>query len=485
VSRPDPVATTDRTSAGAERVDDLVSRLSRIAGVPWSVAGAPDGGSPVAPGLALDGPDDARRDVAATVLADALRAEQEIASLCGEVLERYEEVSLVYRLCDRLGSVVGDGEIARLVLREAATVLGAERGEVWLHRGDAVVRVATTDGTTDGALPDRRGRLRPLYDGRPWIERTPADGPSAIAVALPDPGREPLGVLVLEGRIDGRPYRSGEVKLLNALAALTSAFVRNDALAASARLAEAKRREDEIARQIHAGLLPHEEPRFEGLDVAARFRSADTVGGDYFGYLRLADGVPAIVMADISGHGVGAAMYMAAAKGAIQAEAGRQTAPSDLLRRLNETLAADFSRSNVFATAFLLRHDHPKARISYASAGHPPPLLVRADGTCEPLERGGLALGVVPSVLYHEESRPFGSGDRLVIFTDGLPEARNGAGEFYGTERLARCIAALGPAPADDLCDAVLADLDRFRDGASRQDDVTLICVRATDGGAA
>ena len=471
-----------------ERLDGLVARLSLLAGESMSLrSGETARGadvSAVGNGVALAGGSVRAREIAAAVLADALESHDELASLCAEILERYEEASLVYRLSDRLGSVMGEAEIAKLVLEDAAEVLGARSAELWLHRGPVVELAAAVPEAPADLQAAQQGAFRALYDGRPWLREASDDQPSEVAVPLPDPGGDPMGVLVLRGRPAGRSYGSGEIKVLTTIAALTSAFVRNDRMSSSARVADAKRREDEIARQIHTRLLPHAEPDVPGLDVAGMCLAADTVGGDYYGYLNLVDGALGIVMADISGHGVGAALYMAVAKGAIQAEARRLVSPSDLLRQLNETLSADFSRSDVFATAFITRFDTERGLLEYANGGHNPPLLFRPGGSIERLERGGLALGVMPSVLYQEESRRFGSGDILLVYTDGLVEARNRAGEFYGTGRVEELVVNLAGMDAAGIRDAVLADLDAYTGTVPLRDDVTLVVVRGVETGA-
>lgn len=407
------------------------------------------------------------------------RQEAEIRSLCSEILERYEEASLVYRLTAELGSVIGEIAMADLVLRNAARLLGARAGSIWLERAGSVESIASFPDATANAGPEDREPFTALYEGSPWVREAREGEESVVAVPLPNPEGDPIGVMILRGRNEGRSYRSGETKLLTALAAVTAAFIRNDRLGEAARVAEAKRREDDIARQVHQGLLPDAEPEFPGLDVSGICLSADTVGGDYYGYIPMADGGLGLAIADISGHGVGAAMYMAAAKGALQTEARRIIAPSDLLRRTNEALAHDFGRSNVFATVFFLRFLREGGRIEFANGGHNPPLVVRADGRVERLERGGLALGILQNVLYQEESRDFEPGDVLVVYTDGLIEARDEGRRFYGLDRLERLVASHRRESAQSLRDGIVEDLERHVGGRAFRDDVTLVIVRA------
>jgi sigma-B regulation protein RsbU (phosphoserine phosphatase) len=427
----------------------------------------------------------AARPVAPTerTIDELRRAEEEIRSLSAEILERYEEATLVYRLSERLSTVLGEQTISELVLQDAARVLRATAGEVWLRGSEGLSLAARVP--SEGAAPAEldRSASESAYDGgRPWTrEAGPDGGEAAAAVPLPCPDDRPLGVLLLRGREAGRSYRSGEIKLMTALATLTSAFVRNDRLAGEACRAAEREREAEIARQIHRSLLPRCSPEFEGLDLAGVCLAADQIGGDYFGYVALPDGGLGVAAADVSGHGVGAALYMAAAKGALQAEARRLVSPSDLLRRTNEALAADFARSDIFATAFFARFHPGGRRFECANGGHNPPLLIRSDGRVVRLERGGPALGVLPEVVYDEEAQSFSAGDLLLIYTDGMIEARDDQRRFYGIDRLVRCARRLRERGAAEICEGLQRELLRHCGGRPPQDDVTLVVIRGVE----
>jgi sigma-B regulation protein RsbU (phosphoserine phosphatase) len=265
---------------------------------------------------------------------------------------------------------------------------------------------------------------------------------------------------------------------------LTAAFIRNHRLAEQAQRTAARLRETEIAREVHRGLLPAENPAFPGLDISASCIAAEEIGGDYYGFIDMVDGSIGVAMSDVSGHGVGAALYMAAAKGALQAEARRVVSPGDLLRRVNEALAADFSKSDVFATAFFARFYPGGRRFSFANGGHNPALLIRANGEVERLEPGGPALGVLPGVDYEEDIRRFAEGDLLIVYTDGLVEARDPQQRFYGIDRLTRLAGECRNHDADTIKARLLADLSMHCRAQQHRDDVTIVVVRAADQGA-
>jgi GAF domain-containing protein len=166
-----------------------------------------------------------------------LDAEEEIRSLCGEVLERYEETNLVYRLVDRLGSVLGEEAIATTVLEDAARVLGADHAEIWLRHENRMELVAAVPPNPEESSVERAEPRNAILEGRPWIQESGEGTAPEIAVPIPGTADTTIGAIVLKGRSDRRNYRTGELKLLTALATMVSAFVRNHRLAAKARLA--------------------------------------------------------------------------------------------------------------------------------------------------------------------------------------------------------------------------------------------------------
>lgn len=404
--------------------------------------------------------------------------EGEIASLCGEVAERYEEATFLYRLSERIGSVLGEEAIAGLTLEDVVPVLGASRGEVWLKRGEDLVLAA--------ACPEPAPRTPPLAvvetvtTGRAFTQDDAIGAQAAAAVPLPDGRGGWLGALVLHGRSAGRSYRSGELKLLTAVASLASAFVRNDRLAAKARLADARKRDDEIAGTVHSGLLPRQDPLFAGLDLSGGFRAAERVGGDYYGYVAMADGSLGLAIADVSGHGVAAALYMASAKGALQSEAREALSPADILARVNEVLAGDFSAADMFATMAFVRFFPDARRLVWANAGHNPPLLVRRGGGIDALAASGPAVGLVGGARWGNAEASLAPGDILLVYTDGLVEARDGERRLFGVERL--IAAARRPArTATEIRQNVLADLARHTGARAPEDDLTLVVVRGVE----
>jgi len=411
----------------------------------------------------------------AALLDRLVRQEAEIQSLCAEVLERYEEATFVYRLSERIGSALGERSIAALVVNEAAAVLGAHSAELWLKTGGALVRADAVPETAPAAAPAAVEEA--VATGRPWVRESARGQEASAAVALPEGHGTFLGALVLHGRPEGRSYLTGELKLMTAIAALAAAFIRNERLSERVRGADARRREDEIARQVHRGLLPRHDPLFAGLEISGGFRAADGVGGDYYGYVAMADGSLGVAIADVSGHGVGAALYMAIAKGALESEARDTLSAGDVLGRVNEVLASDFSATDMFTTLVFARFLPDARRIVWSNGGHNPPLFLRADGAVEWLKPCGPALGIVAGARWRDVDHRFAPGDVIVFYTDGVVEARDGAKRFFGTDRLIE--AARRPASsAAEIRQHILDALTRHAGTTPLRDDFTLVVAR-------
>lgn len=250
------------------------------------------------------------------------------------------------------------------------------------------------------------------------------------------------------------------------------------------RQAEAERRELEIARQIQTSLLPKAPKRFEGLWVAGTCATANHVGGDYFDYYPTGEAVD-VVIADVSGHSMGAALIMAEARSCLRAETRHRNTsgrgPSAVMNDLNSLLFDDLNGSDLFISLFFLRFLPASRELRYANAGHPPALLLRAnDVVCELLDTEGLILGVERQVAFEEKTITLSPGDRLLIYTDGITEARNPQGDYFGLDHLCKLFTAFRHDSPQAVVDKLLAELCVYCGEVPCEDDVTLVVLMAT-----
>lgn len=247
------------------------------------------------------------------------------------------------------------------------------------------------------------------------------------------------------------------------------------------------REEMELAHNLQLSSLPATFPAFphrQDFDLHATMRPATEVGGDFYDFALIDEDHLGLFIGDASGKGVSAAMFIAMGRSLIRSTATRGGSPAECLTMANNTLAVE-NHTMMFATAFAGILHLPTGRIRYASAGHNPPYIRRADGTIETLDQcEGVPLGIAEDLPYTEASIDMGPDDTLVMFTDGVTEATNGANECFLENRLIdSIIAGAGLKPAD-LLSRVIADIDAFVGEAPQFDDITLLGVRYLGAGA-
>jgi len=260
---------------------------------------------------------------------------------------------------------------------------------------------------------------------------------------------------------------------------LTLAAVENAWRREAERRAQARAKELDVARTIQQNLLPSAPPEMAGLDVSGRNLPADEIGGDYFDWLVLDADHLAVVLGDISGHGIPAALLMAHLRASFHATAHVDRTPEDIVTTMNRSLARAVT-SGKFATFFLGVISVSEKRLRYCNAGHDPPLLLRG-GELHLLDANGMPLAILDSMEYTGGEEAFGAGDALVIYSDGIPEAPIGK-QFYGNERLREQALALARsgATASAFVDDMLADVRAVAGEGMHADDVTLVVVRST-----
>jgi phosphoserine phosphatase RsbU/P len=230
--------------------------------------------------------------------------------------------------------------------------------------------------------------------------------------------------------------------------------------------------EIEAASVTQRGLLPQSIPEFPGYGISAAWRPAGAVSGDYLDLLRLDANHLALCVGDVIGKGVPAALLMSNVQAAVHALAGEMHPTGELCERINRIVAANVG-SGKFITFFYGVLDSAR-RFSYTNAGHCEPILVRQNGECLRLNHGGVVLGVFPDWEYREEHVQLEPGDRLVLFTDGITEIADAAGEEFGEERLMELLRANRALDAEAMQKRVMAAIAEFS-GGNFQDDATLI----------
>ena len=241
-------------------------------------------------------------------------------------------------------------------------------------------------------------------------------------------------------------------------------------------------RDMEIAKQIQRSLLPTDSPPLPGMLVAGTCLPAAHVGGDYFDYFQRGNDTLDVVIADVSGHSVGAALIMTETRSVLRAQVKNAGHPGELLQRLNSVLYEDLSRSELFISMFYVSYCAGTRQLRFANAGHNRPLLLkRAEPVCANLDTEGLILGVLPEVSVEEKAIQLDPGDILLLYTDGIIESQNRDGDFYGIERLSETLRHRRDAPPEGIIGALFEDLNLFLGDATPTDDITLVALKLTE----
>jgi len=258
------------------------------------------------------------------------------------------------------------------------------------------------------------------------------------------------------------------------IAAYTNAMI--EALRHRIRLLSALK----LAEEVQANLLPARPPDIPGVELAAASRYCEEIGGDYYDYIPLPEGAVAVVVADVSGHGVDAALFMASARSFLLSQAQRFRGGSRLLRVVNRYITRDSGATGRFISLFFLEIRPAERRLRWIRAGHLPGWLYKpASGRFRALDGRGMALGVSEETQFPEyEHAGWEPGAVVVLATDGLVESRSPQGEFFGEERLQAAIRAEAGLPAAALRDRLIAQVEEFRGAARQEDDVTLVVAK-------
>jgi serine phosphatase RsbU (regulator of sigma subunit) len=245
---------------------------------------------------------------------------------------------------------------------------------------------------------------------------------------------------------------------------------------------EQRQRDDELqeAREIQDRLLPKKLPEVAGYKVAAMTRPLRFVGGDYYSAVRMSERHTALCIADVAGKGMPAALLMSSLQAALTPLIRQRLAPRELCDRLNRILC-DLTPVGKFISLFYAVLDSVDNRLTYCNAGHNPPLLVRADGTFTELKAAGAVLGQFPNWLYEQSELQMRSGDKLLLFTDGLVEACNADEECFGEQNLIRIARENPSSSAEDLMGLLIRAASQHS-GEHFQDDASLIVLQATEG---
>lgn len=410
-----------------------------------------------------------------------------------ELRRAADQLRVLYDIHQALDESTTAEELLDGVLGRVFVHLRPQHGAIFLKDGDNLVRatsrsqVAGTDefpeSTSLASEVIGKGLAAVVHD-------TSSDDRFAAAESLLDAGvrtmvAAPLltrsgaiGMIVLSSTLATRQFGENDMELLTVVASATGLRLRNLALAEEA--AERRRFEQEVtlARRIQVALLPAENPEVEGLEIHGGNIPSRGVSGDYYQVIdRPNKNEVAVVVADVSGKGIGASLLTGYVDALVNAYLGENLEPAEIFNRVSPQMNAKTPVES-FATAFLGILSVDTGVLRFASAGHDPTILLRAGGETELLMPTGMPLGLMPEATYTATKATLQPGDSIILYTDGITEAANPEQEEFGRERLVEvCKEHCGKSPKE-LAPSIHIAVDAFVEGVPYHDDRTLVIVR-------
>ena len=301
---------------------------------------------------------------------------------------------------------------------------------------------------------------------------------SAMCVPLWN-NREIIGVIYADRISLLDQFSEEDLRLLTLLSNLAAVKIENSLAVEQAIEVEKFQKELALAAQIQKDFLPKRNPPSEDFDIAGMNIPCNQVGGDYYDFIAIDPCRLAVIVADVSGKGMGAALLMASLRAALIAEVGPQLRLEKMSAKLNDFVYSS-SASNRFITFFFCELDMRTGSLRYVNAGHNPPIVIAKDGTISRLDPTGFCLGMFPSVTYEVSQVTLEKGGMAVLYTDGITDARNKENGEFGEETLISLLKKNAKKPAPEVLDKVRAELSAFTAGVDPFDDMTLIVLKRT-----
>ena len=300
---------------------------------------------------------------------------------------------------------------------------------------------------------------------------------SVLAVPLSVDERNIFGLIYADSPTYEATFSEEHLNILTTLASVASIRVENATLLEERLERERMERELELATEIQQRFQPSGPPQLKGYEFQGISFSCYEIGGDYYDFIERPDGRMLIALGDVSGKGTAAALLMSSLHAAIHGQVSAGSSLDKVVSSVNQYLAEN-TPTNRFVTLFAAELDPGLGKLRYINAGHNPPLIGRIDGRIEQLSSGGFPLGIIPSADFELGELSLAPGETLLIYSDGVSEANNIAGEEFGMERLAQVVKQNLRSSASGMRDKVESALSSFTQTAPANDDITLVIVK-------
>lgn len=422
-------------------------------------------------------------NIAATSIHNGVVFE-ELKSVNVKLDKKIQELNTLFDIGKELNAVLDSKQIVKLLGYGLMGEMMLNKFAVYLRRGDSVELV---EKRGFAKLAFDQTHLNTMFDiGSAYALEEAEESELNSALARNDvvsvvPMRsqdKTKGVLLLGNKISSKSFSKDELNFLytlcnQAMISLENAWLFEDSL-------ERKRLEEELAlaRKIQIGLLPKQFPQWNNCEVFGVNISSKQVGGDYFDVVKIDDNNYIIAIADVSGKGVPASLLMSNVQASLLALSGEVKAFDHLVAKVNNIIHAN-TDSDKFITFFGGVLNLDEMTFTYVNAGHNPPYWVKADGSLQMLEKGGLLLGMMPHMPYEMETIRLRPNEKIVMFTDGVTEAMNELDEQYEEPRLEKLLQSHLPLSAKETTELIAQEVKTFAGNAPQSDDITVVVIRA------
>jgi sigma-B regulation protein RsbU (phosphoserine phosphatase) len=446
-------------------------------------------------------------------LSDGARAQLDLLARFAAVVlalaERrgaMEELSSIVEATKRLNSTLDLGELIHIILQIATRQTGAERGTVFLmdrERGEMwslvglgldqhVIRFAANRGIAGWVAREGKAvRLENAYEDarfEPEFDRRLGFTTGRV-MCLPIRNESGVIVGVLELLNKAEAFTAEDEAFLDALSAHVALALEKAQLHRERIEKEKMQRDLVLAREIQAGFLPEAPPVWKGIEICVSHRASQMVGGDYYDFLPVSSGgqeALLLVVADVEGKGAASALVMANLQATLHALADHAEPLDKLPATINQKIldgargSQAAGRNTKYLTMFMAFVENEGRALRYVNAGHVPPVVIRANGSQEWLETGGMVVGLLPDARYDCGSVALGKDDLLIACTDGITEAMDAEGNEYTRERLADSVAKCRMQKPEGILRCILEEVDQHSRGGMHEDDRVLMVMKVT-----
>jgi sigma-B regulation protein RsbU (phosphoserine phosphatase) len=405
-----------------------------------------------------------------------------------------EELSFLNDLARAIGASTNLQEIMQTIIHRSLHAIHAEQGVITLIDANPAEPARTLVREMASSSDNQPFRPNQMLMG--WMHRYKAplllndprhderftgvrwdDAVASLACVPMLVKSELKGVLTVYNKKDGKGFTEDDHKLLAIIAAQSAQVIENARLYEGEQKLLLMQQEVRLAAKIQLDLLPKSAPPIPGYDLAGQTIPAQSVGGDYFDFIPIDANRLALCLGDVTGKGLPASLLMANLQATIRGQTLIEATAKTCLSRANKLLCQSTDKCN-FITFFYALLNHQAHQLTYANAGHNPPLLFSADGRRRALERRGLVLGIRDHLTYEEETLALQTGDLLLIYSDGIIEAMNSWQEEFGEDRLIEVVKRHRAQSAAALAERIIHAVKQHAGRAAQSDDITLVIVK-------